>query len=143
MMQVLQHEQFSRLINEVFSSVIDRHGFKLRSEKEYLLIARKGDIELLFRLEIGYQSHYFSLEIRLSGELGERATSDSRYRHLGVSAIAKCFEPNYQESDKGAETEEMLREMMELQKEELLKYCEDILAGDVSSWSKVVDCLKT
>ena len=141
-MQVLQHKQFSSLINEVFSSVIDRHKFELRSEDEYLLIAQKGDIELLFRLEVGYQSYYFSLEIRLSGELGERATPDSRYRHLGVTAIARCFELNYQGFANGAETEEMLKEMMETQKEALLQYCEDILVGDVSSWFKVVDCLR-
>jgi len=89
-------------------------------------------------------SHYFSLEIRLSGKLGKKATSDPSYRHLGVAAIAKCLDPSYVRPVRKATNywaEEDLREIAEGHKEELLKYCGAILLGDVSSWQEVVDCL--
>jgi len=141
MMQMLQGTHYFELIDEVFKSVTGPQGFEIRKENEKLFIARKGDLELLFRLEVGYQAYYFSLEIRLLGRLGERATTDSHYRHLGVTAIAKCYDPNHKMSAEAADTTEKLQKMMETQKEELLKYCADILAGDVSSWSRIVDCL--
>ena len=88
------------------------------------------------RLERAYLAYYFSLEIELSGELGKQAASDPTYRHLGVSAIAKCLDPNYDRPVRKAtnyRAEEDLREIAEGHKEDLLKYCGDILSGDVSS----------
>lgn len=141
-MEAVQGQRYYKLINEVFISIIGGPEFEIRQESESLFIAKKGDLELLFRLEVGYQSHHFSLEIRLSGELGERATSDSHYRHLGVTAITKCYDQNYEAAPEGADTDKKLKELMEIQKRELLKYCADILAGDVSSWSGLVECLR-
>lgn len=135
--------QFFLVINEIFGSIIQDYGFEIYEENKNLVIARKGDIDLIFRLETVYLSHYFSLEIKLSGKLGKNATSDPSYRHLGVAAIAKCLDPNYTRPVKKANTEDDLREIAEGHKEELLKYCKSILLGDVSSWQKIVECLNS
>jgi hypothetical protein len=129
---------FLKPIIDVFDSVFRDYGFKIYEENLDLVIAKKGDIELLFRLEATKMFYYFSLEIKLLGGLGEQATSDPSYRHLGVTAIAKCINPNYKISLKAAQTETELKEMMEIQKEELLDYCKGILLGDVSIWQRVV-----
>lgn len=136
-----QNIRFLHLVVEVFDAVIRDHGFEIYEESEGLVIARRGDIELVFRLESTRLFYYFSLEINLNGKLGEKATLDPAYRHLGVTAIAKCMDPNYKISLKAAQTENELKEMMEIQKEELLNFCKDILLGDVSMWLGIVDCL--
>jgi hypothetical protein len=137
----LQVRQFSELVHEVFSSTLQDLGFDLEEENEYLLFARKGDIRLIFRLEVAYHICLFSIEIALLGKLGERATSDLYYRHLSVTTIAKYSDPEYEISLKSSSTEEELKEMMETQKGELLKYCKDIIGGDVSLWSRIADIL--
>jgi len=137
----LQDRQFSKLVHEVFGSTIQNLGFELHEENENLLLARKGDIQLIFRLEVAYHTYLFSLEIKLLGKLGEQATSDSYYRHLSVTAIAKYFDTEYKISIKGSSTEEELKEMMETQKGELLEYCKPIIEGDISLWLKIADVL--
>lgn len=139
----LSELQFFSIINEVFGTVIQDYGFEIYEENKNLIIARKGDIDVIFRLESVNLSYYFSLEIRLSGKLGKNATSDPSYRHLGVAAIARCLDPNYTRPVKKANTEDDLREIAEGHKEELLKYCKSILLGDVSSWQKIVECLNS
>ena len=137
----LQDGQFSKLVHEVFSSTIQNLGFELHEENENLLFARKGDIQLIFRLEVAYHTYLFSLEIKLLGKSGERATSDSYYRHLSVTTIAKYSDPEYKVSIKGSSTEEELKKMIETQREELLNYCKTIIEGDISLWSKIADVL--
>jgi len=136
----LSKHQFFLTINEIFDSVIRDYGFEIYEENERLVIAKKDGCELIFRLEAAL---YCSLGIKLSGELAQKATSDPyyRYRELGVSAIAKCLDPSYKRPFKRTETEEDLKDVLERHKEELLKYCRNILLGDVSSWQRVVDCL--
>lgn len=138
----LSEHQFFSLIIDVFDTVIRKYGLEIHEESKNLVVATKGSIELIFRLEPTYLAYYFSLEIRLVGELGERATSNSLYRHLGVAAIARCLDPNYDRPVKEIQTEQNLREIAEGHREELLKYCENILLGDVSSWQTVVNCLE-
>jgi len=135
---------FSKLVDDVFNSVIHDYHLNCREENTRLLIASKEELELVFRLEAIPLFYYFSLELKLSGNLAEQATSDTYYRGrgLGVSAIAQCLDINYKPSIKGAQTESELRELLETGRDELLKYCKDILLGDVSSWQVVVECLK-
>jgi hypothetical protein len=106
------------------------------------VIANRGNIEIVFRLEATRLFYYFSLEIRLSGELGEKATSDPFYRDLGVATIAKCLDPNYELLLKKPQTTDELRNVLERNKKDLLNYCGRILLGDVSIWEIVVQCVK-
>ena len=138
---------FLKLIHDVFDEVFVKYGFIIQEEEKWTqpetaILARKGDIELAFRLWSSLLFWYFSLEISLLGKLGEEATSDLKYRSLGLESIAECLDTNYKINIKAAQTEEELRERMKSDKEELIKYCEDILMGDVSNWKKTVDCLK-
>ena len=137
----LQDKKFSRLVHEIFGSTIQKLGFELHEENEKLLFARKGDIQLIFRLEVAYHTYLFSLEIKLLGELGEQATSDSYYRQLSVTTIASYSDPEYKISLKGSSTEDDLKAMMKIQKGEMLKYCKSIIEGDISLWSKIADVL--
>jgi len=139
--------RFLNLVHQVFDPVCTKYGFIIQEEEKWIqpekaVFARKGDIELEFRLGSSSLFWDFSLEIKLSGALGEKATSDPKYRGLGVAAIAGCLDPNYKKNLKAPQTEDELRRKMESDKDELLKYCEDILLGNVSNWQKVVDCLK-
>jgi hypothetical protein len=52
----------------------------------------------------------FCSVIRLSGKLGERATSNPRYRHVGVSAIVTALESSYEPFFKEARTEGLKRD---------------------------------
>ena len=138
---------FYSIIKETFGSVFEEYGFELQSEAiwtgmgEYIITAKKGDIELNFYLGLSPLFYLCSVGIRLSGELGERATTDPKARNLGVSTIAECLDPEYKSSRKSPQTSEEVRQTFENRKEDLLKYCKDILSGDVSVWSTVVNCL--
>lgn len=133
---------FSKLVKDVFGLVIQDYDFKYRDDNEQLIVAGKGEIEIIFRLEEIPLFYYFSLEIRLSGDTAKQATSDKRYRTLGVSTVTECLDPQYKSPLRGSQTESELRELMETSRDELLKYCSEILGGDVSSWQKVVDCVR-
>ena len=137
----LQDRQFSQFVHEVFGSTIQDLGFEFQEENENLLFGRKGDIQLIFRLEVAYHIYLFSIEIKLLGKLGEHAAAASYYRQLSVTTIAQYSDPEYKISLKGSSTEEELKEMMETQKVELLKYCKTIIDGDISLWSKIADVL--
>jgi hypothetical protein len=135
--------QFTKLIYEVFSSTLQDYDLNVIEEHKNLVIAKKGDVDLIFRLEAAPLFYYFGLEIKLSGELGEKATSDVSLRHLSVDVIANCLDANYKPYPKAAQTEEDLRARLERDKKELLeKYCKSILLGDVSFWPRVVSCLR-
>jgi hypothetical protein len=127
------------LVDEIFNPAIKEYGYVFNEEEKNLIVAKKGDCKVIVRLEHGL---YCSLEIHLSGELGERATEDPYYRDLGVAAIAICLDPSSRRFFKKTKTVDDLREVLEIQKNELLKYCSEILAGDVSIWSQVVNCIK-
>jgi hypothetical protein len=141
------HIQFLKLIHEIFDPVFLKYGFAIQEEElwiqpEETVFARKGDIELQFRLGSSQLFWYFSTGIKLSGKLADEATSDPSYHGLEFTAIAECLDPSYRRNLKAAQTEAELREQMERDKMELLKYCDNILLDDVSNWQKVVDCLK-
>ena len=139
---------FYSIIKETFGSVTEDFGFELQDEAvwsgmgEYIIIAKKGDIELNFYLGMSQLFYYCSVGIKLSGELGKKATGDPKFRNLGVSTIAKCLDPDYKHSGKSPQTSEEVKHAFENRKEDLLKYCKDILSGDVSIWPTVVNHLK-
>ena len=139
---------FLSIIKETFGSVFEDYGFELQDEAiwtgmgEYIITARKADIELNFYLGLSQLFYYCSVGIRLSGKLGKKATSDPKYRNMGVSTIAQNLDPEYEPSRKGQQTSEEVKREFENRKEDLLKYCRDILSGDVSIWSSVVKSLK-
>lgn len=139
---------FLPLIKEIFSSVLKDYGFDLQEEAiwtgmgEYVITAQKDDIELNFYLGTSQLFYYCDLGLKLSGELGKKATPDPKYRKLGVSVIASCLDPEYTHSRKMPQTKEEVKQTFEKQKAELLKYCIGVLSGDISIWPVVVKCLK-
>ncbi len=139
---------FLPLIKEIFSSVFKDYGFNLQEVAiwngmgEYVVTAQKDDIELNFYLGISQLFYYCDLGLKLSGELGERASTDPKYRSLDVSAIAECLDPAYKPPRKMPQTKEEVKQTFENQKAELLKYCKDVLSGDISIWPVVVKCLE-
>lgn len=139
---------FLEIIKETFSSIFEEYGFELQDEVvwtgmgEYIITARKEDIELNFYLGVSQLFYYCSVGIRLSGKLGKRATANPKYRKMGISTIAKCLDPEYKPSRKSSQTSEEVKQQFENRKDDLLKYCKNILSGDVSIWPTVVKCLK-
>jgi hypothetical protein len=140
---------FYSIIKETFGSVFEEYGFELEQDEavwtgagEYIITAQKGDIALNFYLGLSKLFYYCSVGIKISGNLGRKATADPKYRNIGVSTIAECLDKEYKTSRKSPQTSEEVRQTFEIRKEALLKYCKDILAGDVSRWSAVVKCLK-
>jgi len=140
---------FYSIINETFSSVFEEYGFELEQDEavwtgagEYIITAQKGDIALNFYLGLSQLFYYCSIGIKLSGELGKRATPDAKYRNLGVSTIAECLDPEYKLSRKSPQTSDEVTQKFEDPRKDLLKYCKNILSGDMSSWSALVKCLK-
>jgi hypothetical protein len=133
------------IIKEVFDSVFVDYGFELKSEAiwdgrgENVITASKGDMDLNFYLGTSPMFYYCSAGIKLSGNTAEKATPHVKYRSMGVSAIAKGLNPDYKRPTKGAQTKEDVKELFEAEKDDLLKYCKDILLGDVSSWSQIAD----
>ena len=135
------------VINDVFEPVFQKFGFVINTELdrstsgEYSTTASKEGITLGFYVGLSPLFYYCSVSISLSGEIAERATSRSKYQSLGVAAIAKAIDPSYKQRRKAAQTKEEVRASFEAEREDLLKYCSDILAGDVSAWSKIADSL--
>ena len=138
---------FLSIIKDVFEPVLQNFGFVINNELEcngageYSTTALKDGIALVFYVGVSQLFYYCSVSIKLSGEIAEKATSHLRYRSLGVAAIAKGRDPDHKQPRKAAQTKEEVKAMFEAEKEDLLKYCSDILSGDVSSWSRIADPL--
>jgi len=134
---------FLPIVKEVFSSVFSEYGFALINEEnwdghgENKITASKGDIEINFYLGISRLFYYCSAGIKLSGEIGEKATPHVKYRSMGISAIAKGIDPNYKSNNRAAQTAEEVKKAFEAERDDMIKYCKDILLGDVSSWTPV------
>ena len=126
-------------VQKIFGPVFEECGFELRpgeSKIEYQtsVVAKKGDIELAFYLEVTYKFYLCSIGIRLTGELGEKVSSDPCYREIGASVIAEQLNPGYESPTKHIQTRDDLYRALEVDKAELLKYCKDILMGDITPW---------
>jgi len=136
---------FLSIIKEVFDSVFKDYGFKLIEEAtwdgrgEDLITATKGDMDLIFYVTTLPMFHYCSVGIKLTGATAEKATPYVKYRSLGLSAIAKRLDTNYNRVSEGVQTKEEVKDLFEAEKKDLLTYCKDILLGDVSAWSRIAD----
>ena len=143
--------RFRESIKEIFNPVFMDYGFELQGRStwdgqgEYFVTATHGDIALNFYLSIIPQSPicYCTLAIKLSGRLAKIATSnqDQRPTSLDVMVLAEILDPNYKRPPGEIQTTQDLREMLEQEKACLLKYCQGVLSGDVSIWSKVIQGL--
>ena len=106
---------FLSIIIETFGPVFEDYGFEFPNQAkwndsgEYVVTTQKGDVALNFYLGVSPHLYYCSTGIKLSGELGERATSDPKFRNMGVSTIAECLDPEYQPSRGSAQTSEEVR----------------------------------
>ena len=143
-----QDLQFVQSVKEVFDSVFKEYGFEFQNDAiwngkgEYTVKASKTDLELIYYLGLTPTFYLFSLGINLLGQLAEKATLNKHYHSIGVTAIAKCLDKDYKYSPSRIQTKEELIEALKKEKVDLLKYCQGVLSGDVSTWSEVVNCLE-
>lgn len=76
---------FLAIIKETFGTVFEEYGFELQNKAvwtgmgEYIITARKTDIELNFYLGVSKLFYYCSVGIRLLGKLWRRATFDRNF----------------------------------------------------------------
>ena len=129
---------FNKKIFEVFAFVRDKYGFRFDTINDYLIVARKGDMNLYFIFDKGI---LFSVEIEVTGKLGELAIKNPKYRRLGASTMAECINDKYKLKVKHIRNENDLLSEMEEEARVLKEYCGNILDGDVSDWERVVNCL--
>jgi hypothetical protein len=136
--------QFLESIKKVFEPIFNEYGFELQEEVvwngagEDEIRATKKDIALVYYFGHTPRFYLCNVGIRLSGELAERATSIRHYHNMGVTGIAHYLDKDYNFTGIDVYTNEDLIQALEQEKEMLLKYCKDILSGDVSVWSEVV-----
>jgi hypothetical protein len=137
--------QFVESIKKVFEPVFKEYGFELQEEVvwngagEDEVRARKNDITLVYFLGHTRRSYLCSLSIFLSGQLAERTTPIRHYHHMAVTAIAHYLDKDFQFSGIDVYTNEDLIRALEQEKEVLLKYCKEILSGDLSIWPEIVE----
>ena len=138
---------FLSIVKEVFSSVFSDYGFALTDKADWdgrgesTITASKGDIDINFYVGVSQLFYYCSAGIKLSGETGEKATPHVKSRSLGISAIAKGIDPTYKSNNRAAQTAEEVKKAFEAERDDMIKYCKDILLGDVSSWTSVANQL--
>ena len=129
---------FQSKVPEIFSFVTDEFGFKFENINKFLVVARKEGMNLYFIFDKGL---LFSVEIEVTGKLGDIAINNPKYRKLGASTMAECIDDEYKLKFKYIKNENDLLSEMEEEAKVLKKYCRNILAGDVSSWESIVNCL--
>ncbi len=136
---------FLSIIKDVFSPVLTEYGFSLKDgmtwdgQGEDSVSAIKDQVEITFYVGHSRLFYYCSAGIKLSGALGEKASSNPDYRAMGVSAIAKGIDPNYKSSNRAAQSAEEVRRAFEAERDDMLKYCKEILLGNVSFWTPIAN----
>ena len=130
--------KFQEKTFEIFAFVRNEYGFEFEQISEHLIMAHKQDMNLYFIFDRGI---LFSIEIEVTGKLGEMATHNPEHRTLGASTMAECIDNEYILKVKKIRNEDDLLSSMEEEAKVLRKYCGKILAGDVSNWEKIVNCL--
>ena len=129
---------FLEKVPEIFSFVVNKYGFEFDNLDEYRIIARKENMNLYFILDRGI---FFSVEIEVTGSLGEEAIKDPKCRKMGASTMAECIDKNYHLQINTIRNENDLLSEMEEEARVLNKYCRNILSGDVSDWERIINCL--
>jgi hypothetical protein len=139
---------FAAIVKDVFDPVFKEYGFEPKNEAvwdgrgEDVFTASKQDMELNFYLSTLPGAYSCSVGLRLLGELAKKATPYSNYRDMDVTVLAERLNPGFKRTDKDAQTNEEVKALLEEKREVLLKYCSDILKGDVSSWTGVAAQMK-
>jgi hypothetical protein len=123
---------------EIFAFVKNDYGFEFEPKNDHLIMARKEGMNLYFIFDRGV---LFSVEIEVTGILGERATKNPKHRNIGASTMAECIDSGYKLKVRKIINENDLLSEMEEEARVLKKYCGHILAGDVSDWERIVNCL--
>jgi hypothetical protein len=95
-------------------------------------------MNIYFRFDRGIS---FGVAIEVTGELGEKAIADPRYRRLGASTMAECIDKEYKLRVKRIKNKKDLLDRISEEARVLKKYFGEILNGDVSKWEQIVDCL--
>lgn len=131
-------EKFQEQVPLIFSFVKDEYGFEFEKVTDYMIVGKKGDMNLYFRFDRGIS---FGVAVEVVGSLGETAISSPKYRKLGASTMAECIDSGYKLRVKRIKKEDDLLERMNEEARVLRKYFGKILIGDVSEWEKIVECL--
>jgi len=106
---------FLSIIKDVFSPVLTEYGFSLKDgmtwdgQGEDSISAVKDEIEIIFSVGHSRLFYYCSAGIKLSGALGEKASSNPNYRTIGISVIAKGVAPEYKSSNRAAQSAEEVK----------------------------------
>jgi len=136
--------QFVESIKKVFEPVFKEYSFELREEVvwngagEDTVRANKKDIALVYYLGHTPKSYLCSVGISLSGELAKQVTSIRHYHNMGVTGIAYYLDKDFNFTGIDVYNNEDLINALEQEKKLLLKYCKDILSGDVSIWTEII-----
>ena len=128
---------FQEKTPEIFDFVKDEYGFEFEVIDEYRMMASKEDMNLHFIFD---KEMLFSVEIEVTGALGEKAIKNPNYRRLGASTMAECMQNGYQLKVKFIQDKYVLMSEMKEEARVLREYCGDILSGYVSDWERIVDC---
>jgi hypothetical protein len=136
--------RFLESVKKVFEPVFQEYGFELgenvvwNGAGEDEVRAGKNDITLVYFL--GHTSRFYlcSSSIFLSGQLAENITPFRYYRHMAVTQIAHYLDKDFHFTGIDVYGNEDLVRALEQEKEILLKYCRDILSGDLSIWPEVI-----
>jgi len=129
---------FQEKVPIIFSFLKDEFGFNFEKVNEYTVIGQKGDVVVHFVFDRGI---LFSVGIEVKGELGEAAISETRYRKLGATAIARCLDKSYKPNVIKIKNEADMINQMRERASVLKKHCGKILEGNVSDWERIVNCL--
>jgi hypothetical protein len=136
---------FLSIIRDVFSPALIEYGFSLKDgmnwdgQGEDTVSVVKDQIEITFYVGHSKLFYYCSAGIKLSGALGEKASSNPSYRAMGISALAKGIDPDYKSNSRAAQSAEEVKQAFEAERDDMVKYCKDILLGDVSSWTPIAN----
>jgi hypothetical protein len=131
-------ELFQQKVPETFAFVKENYGFEFENISDYLIVGRKQNMNIYFRFDRGIS---FGVAIEVTGELGEKAIADPRYRRLGASTMAECIDKEYKLRVKRIKNKKDLLDRISEEARVLKKYFGEILNGDVSKWEQIVDCL--
>ena len=143
-MPIKPHIYFVESIKQVFDPIFKEYNFELHEEVvwngagEYEVRAKKHGITLVYFLGVAPGYYLCSSSIFISGQLAESTTPIRHYHHMAVTAIAHYLDKDFHFTGIDVYTNEDLVRALDQEKEILLKYCKDILSGDLSIWQEVV-----
>ena len=127
-------EAFRSAIPSAFSFLSSQYGFKLFQENQYLFKARSTFCHVNIYLEW----HEIVVALRPSVSRNDSESPGSAF--LGLGVIINCIDPQTSFHPISVSTPEEIRKESERLAALLTKYCEPLLRGDFSLWSKLEAC---